>query len=89
MNATTSLAAQVTTMMTAESSYNASQPSPATYQVVAKRRFAVTLSHHTTIEAAKEAITEAATEWADAPTLLYIYSGAYGAEAHLPVGGLA
>ena len=34
-------------------------------------------------------LTEAATEWNDAPTLLFIYSGAYGAEAHLPVGGLA
>ncbi len=85
----TDLTAQIATMMTACSRYDASQPAASTYRVVAKRRFSVTLSHHTTMEAAKEALTEAATEWGDAPTLLFIYSGAYGAEAHLPVGGLA
>lgn len=77
---------QLAAMMDAQARYERGRPSPSTYCVIAKRRFAVTLSTHETVEAAREALAAAVSEWSDAPTLLFIHSGAYGAESHTEVG---
>ena len=77
---------QLTAMSETRARYEQGRPSPSTYCVVAKRCFAVTLSTHETFEAAQEALAASVSDWSDSPTLLFIYSGAHGAESRTEVG---